>query len=106
MVAALVSVVVVVATVAAAATQDFVVVAGWEYVVVDLVAELVVAAVEPFDRLHWTGDLCSLAALADRLFVVEHLDSQAAVAVAGWQADAESQAAEYSAAAEQAVVAE
>jgi len=71
------TVVVVVATVvagqqiAAAATQDFVA----ADVVVDLVAELVsaepvVVAAEPFGQLHLTGDLCSLAALADRPLAV------------------------------------
>ena len=48
---------------------------------VDLVAELVVV-VAPFGQLHLPGDLCSLAALADRPLAVVEPDSQARVAVA------------------------
>ena len=82
MVAALEFVVVAVVTVVAgqqiAAAQDFVAAAA--AVAVDLVAELVVVAAEPFGLLHLTGDLCSLAAPADKPLAVVEPDSETAVA--------------------------
>ena len=78
---AVVVVVVVVATVVAGQQIAAAVAVG---LVAGLVsAELVVVVAEPFGQLHLPGDLCSLAAPADKPFPVEAVAAERAVAVAG-----------------------